>query len=1399
MPPAQQENYKQQSLNAQRVAAYMKMAQDNEELWHAILIFLATLFLLGSIPFYPVYLVFFIALLCGAIGYKSPQAGVVLGAVLALPAIAYQSAMFGWIYLLVLALVLFKVFDYWAIISVIEILILAPFAFGRLFFGWITILGMAIGAFHFGSKKSMLLSLPAMFAILLLSAIWQVDTGYFPIAIGIHQPGNTDLLFQKPPVEVFELGEKSIGGVFGLLSAENTSKLWDVVGHFITSIFRVLFADSGIVQLIGWAVALYGMSYLSGIIKQKYSATISSCALLLVILVYFGIGILWNVGFRVELAAAVIGTIVFVGILDSFGVTISRETEVSRAEQMKSFGKFGLQDMGIAKGEKGLDAVGGYEDVKQELRDAILLPLEKKDIAIAYGIKPPTGILLFGPPGTGKTMLMRALSSELSYGFYYVKSSDLLSMWVGESLPYDEKIFIRDCSGTVSLEEIGKIVEKTQDAEVLCFDKHGRTVFAEIKDWIKHKCTSPIYEVKTKTGRKIRVTDYHSLFTLKGTRIESAPTRELVAGKSYIAIPSRIHFSTAPLDEINLIKYLSKNDHGLYIKNAAEILEKAVAKLGRANVAQILRYKQEKQVNDAIKRNIGVRVGLLIKLADEASLELDNAQLLVGAGSKTLPGVIKMDEKVAAFIGLWIAEGSYNREDTLRLSVSETEIEHVSDLCRKLFGKVTIYKKKNSKGRDVYIGSRPLYILFRHVLGLEDGAARKKMPSLAFNLNKENLAALLRGYFSGDGNLNQNERGVITVEASTASSQLANDLLYLLLHFGVVASVHDKKEWNDTFSKRIHLTGYKKLQNFAHIGFFDVEKNNRIKSYLDRISDGWHRSELVPLSLELRNRAVSCMKTSWPNNTTIGKDVLSSIDFGEDEPEFLEYLENDIYLDRVEEIKRVNDERYVYDISVDPCQNFVGGFGGIFAHNSEKNVAELFSIARSKAPCILFFDEIDAIGKKRGASASDDVGPRVLTMLLQEMDGMPKTAKNPVLIMAATNIPNQLDPALLRPGRFDKIVYMHLPDKDARKAIFKVSLKSAPVVPDIDFDKLAAKTERFSGADIKNIAQEAVKLAAKEAIRTGSMVPIKMSHLMTMVDITKPSTSLASLEDYERFRLDFERRSGAKEEEKKEDATKWADVVGLDEVKRSLLETIELPLLHEAEMKEFRVKPTKGILLFGPPGTGKTLIVKAACNELKASFQALGGAELMKQGYTQAVTVIKETFNRARENTPAIVFVDEIETFAPARGISSSEIIGQFLTEMDGLKELKGVVVIGATNHPAILDPAILRPGRFDKIFYIPAPNEKGRIDMFKLFLGKFADGLDLAQAARMANGFSGADLAALCQTVKMDALRTKLAGGEPKVTEEMLLAIISKRRPSITQQLLDEYDEFKQKYGERR
>lgn len=470
---------------------------------------------------------------------------------------------------------------------------------------------------------------------------------------------------------------------------------------------------------------------------------------------------------------------------------------------------------------------------------------------------------------------------------------------------------------------------------------------------------------------------------------------------------------------------------------------------------------------------------------------------------------------------------------------------------------------------------------------------------------------------------------------------------------------------------------------------------------------------------------------------------------------------------------------------------------------SEKNVKEIFDNARKNAPTVLFFDEIDAVAKARKGDSLDEVGQRVLSELLQQIDGASKS-KATVMIVGATNRPDQLDSAMLRPGRLDKIIYMHLPDPEARKAILKVSLRNLPLATDIDFDMLAKKTDRFSGADMKNITTEAKRIAAKEATAKGVVIPLSMAHLMQVVAQVKPSTNLAQLDMYEQFRMDFERRTGAEkpkeEEAQKESSVKWSDVAGMDDVKQALLEAIQLPLLHEEEMKEFKVKPSKGILLFGPPGTGKTLIVRAAATELKASFQTLSAAEVMKKGYTQAVTVIKESFNRARENAPGIIFVDEIETFAPARGSGGgSEILGQFLTEMDGVKGQKGVVVIAATNKPVLMDPAIMRPGRFDKIFYIPPPNQKGRSEMFRIHLGKFAPEVDLNMLSMITKGFSGADIAEICQSAKMRALRAKLQGQPEAVSTQTVMEIIKTRRPSVTEQILEEYKRFLESYGERR
>jgi len=465
---------------------------------------------------------------------------------------------------------------------------------------------------------------------------------------------------------------------------------------------------------------------------------------------------------------------------------------------------------------------------------------------------------------------------------------------------------------------------------------------------------------------------------------------------------------------------------------------------------------------------------------------------------------------------------------------------------------------------------------------------------------------------------------------------------------------------------------------------------------------------------------------------------------------------------------------------------------------SEKNVAEVFKIARAKAPCVLFFDEIDSIGKKRDAYTSDDVAPRIMSVLLEELDGF-KDAKKTVITIGATNMPDQLDPALMRPGRFDKVIYMPLPDAKARESIFKVHLRKLPCEPGLDFAQLAKMTERFSGADIKNICTEASRLAAREAVAGGVVVNVSMKHLTSTIKKLKPSVSLDALETYSKFRMDYERRSEAVEKAPDAKGVRWEDVAGLADVKQVLLESIEIPLLHEDLMTDVGVKPSKGLLLFGPPGCGKTMIVKAAANELKANFLTISGSELMRGKDRSPAAFVKETFNRARESAPALVFIDEIEALAPSRDEYRGGILTELLQEMDGVKELKNVMIIGATNKPFALDSAILRPGRFDKIIYIPPPDAPARVQLFAQQLAKFLKGLDLNKLAAATEGFTGADISSICQEVKMQVVRERLKGRQPTMNNDSVIKVASSRRPSVTQKDLSEYFKFMQEYGERK
>lgn len=528
-------------------------------------------------------------------------------------------------------------------------------------------------------------------------------------------------------------------------------------------------------------------------------------------------------------------------------------------------------------------------------------------------------------------------------------------------------------------------------------------------------------------------------------------------------------------------------------------------------------------------------------------------------------------------------------------------------------------------------------------------------------------------------------------------------------------------------------------------------------------------------------------------------------------------------------MKALANELGVEMISV-KCSDLMSKWYG----ESENKVADLFKTAKERSPCILFMDEVDALAKRRDLYSADDVSPRLLSIMLSDMDGLDKSSG--VIIVATTNKPEMIDPAMMRPGRLDKIIYVPPPDYNERSDIIKVHLFGKPVAPDIELGEIAKKTERFSGADLANLVREAATLAMKRSMMSNAPSMIRMEDFRAIMPRIKPSISLRMIEDYDRMKLDFERKMHQVQRAERKVVVKWDDVGGLLDVKKALKEYVELPLTKPELMEEYKLKTGRGILLFGPPGCGKTHIMRAASNELNVPIQIVNGPELVSAMAGQSEAAVRDILYRARENSPSIVFFDEIDALASKDSMKTPEVsraVSQFLTEMDGIKPKDRVIIVATTNRPQILDPALLRPGRFDKIFYVPPPDLKARSDIFKIHIkGVPTDGaVDLDLLALGTEGYSGADIASIVDEAKLIALREQLrsetatAGigsdsrgspatsqlrdylekGAPNAGRKIvglrmanLLEAVGRTRSSITPETLEWAQSFIQSYGTR-
>ncbi|VVM05298.1 CDC48 family AAA ATPase [Methylacidimicrobium tartarophylax] len=428
---------------------------------------------------------------------------------------------------------------------------------------------------------------------------------------------------------------------------------------------------------------------------------------------------------------------------------------------------------------------------------------------------------------------------------------------------------------------------------------------------------------------------------------------------------------------------------------------------------------------------------------------------------------------------------------------------------------------------------------------------------------------------------------------------------------------------------------------------------------------------------------------------------------------------------------------------------------------AEARLRRIFEEAEKKAPSIIFFDEIDALAPKR-ETVVGEMEKRVVGQLLSLMDGL--RARGQVVVLGATNLPNLLDPALRRPGRFDREIMIGIPDRNGRLEILRIHSRRMPLAEDVELEELADLTHGYLGADLELLCREAAMASLREFLALGSN------------DGAGTVTGEGSREEVTRAHfLEALRQvepSALREVMAEVPDVHWGDIGGLDDVKRELQEALAWPLLHAQLFKHAGAKPAKGILLHGPPGTGKTLLAKAAATESKANFIGIKGPALISKWVGESERGVREIFRRARGAAPCIVFLDEIDALAPSRGASGDSrvmerVVGALLTELDGMEELRGVVVLGATNRIDIIDPALLRPGRFDLIIPLMLPDLRERREILKVHLrGKpVASDIDLEALAAQTEGCSGAQIEAVCLKGTMLAIREYLeANGEATV-----------------------------------
>lgn len=1054
--------------------------------------------------------------------------------------------------------------------------------------------------------------------------------------------------------------------------------------------------------------------------------------------------------------------------------------------------------------------IGGLTDEIKKIREMVELPLKHPEIFQRLGIEPPKGVLLHGPPGTGKTLLAKAVANESNSHFILINGPEIMCVDGETPILTNPKGFVKakeiyEQGGKA--ENFNSHVVKKLDIPISTYAfKDGVVEKANITHVTKLK--SDAFNVKLNDGNELIVSENQPFLVYRNGGLVWDPLKNIkegdfIARANKITLPEESY--TIPLNDIKK-KFCLVEKEGKYTVKSRN--------LSRSN---------------------------FIRLPERTSPELlESIGLLVSDGNISNKGD---------------SIGFYNKDIDL--------IKRFKYLMNKVF-EIENFKEKNKADMFGVIVYSKLLVEYLEILGFSN-ANKENIPPYFFRLPKSEVEAFVRGYFDGDGTVSRLKIKNMVYPTPVLYAVNKEFLMPLqslmLLKLGIQCRIKKHNTPKGLMHKLV-VRGHEGRVRFLGIGATSRHKLERLQEIRKTIKIKEHENIPHPSLLieairnnlqykKYRNKDYYIYKTG--NATKHSLNVLYKIASENNilndalQKEFALLLREDIGWEKVEQITRVGIKE-LYDFTVDK-DSFIGA-PYFFLHNSkyygqsEENIRKKFEEAEKEAPSIIFIDEIDAIAPKR-EDTRGEVERRVVAQLLAMMDGLKSRGK--VVVIAATNVPNILDPALRRPGRFDREVEIGVPNKEGRLNVLKIHTRNMPLDKDVDLNEIAAVTHGFVGADLAALAKESAMIILRRIlpeIKLREEEPISKEVLEKLI-ISKNDFKDA---------LKIVRPSALREVFVETPNVRWTDIGGLNDVKQQLIEAVEWPLKFPDAFKTMGVRPPRGILLYGAPGTGKTLLAKAVAKETESNFILVKGPELISKWVGESEKAVREVFKKARQTAPCIIFFDEIDSLAPRRGISSDahvteRVVNQMLTEMDGLEDLNDVVIIAATNRPDMLDTALLRPGRFDRLILTSVPELETRKKIFEIHtkgmpikidkdeLKKAEEGLkdkkinliskmaadepitesdlpktkkgskenlikfkELSDKDKMlfylaaeTEGFVGADIEALCREAAMLALRKDIKSKE--VTMKHFEEAMKSVRPSVTKDVEKAYDEIKDSF----